>query len=472
MLFKKFIIYDYETYGLNVSLDKVSQFSCLEIDSNFNIIKSPISIFCYPPLDYIPDVFSIFITKILPQYAYFYGVNEYFLAKIIYKIFTQKNICILGYNNISFDNLITRNIFYRNFLDPYEWEWKHGNSVGDILQILRTFYILEPSCLLWPRNILGNISFRLSDITQLNKIPHLSVHNALSDVLATFSIFKILNSHNQYLLHSILNLYNKKKLWNFFLKNKNKPFFYISNVFGSQNNNIGVVCFLMIHPLNKNIILVYNLQYNPQYLFIFLKQYLHTKEVFKNLFKLGVFSISLNKKPIVLSYKKITTSNCIRLKLNYLLFQKNFFILKKKNIILILKKIFTQKIIFKNFKNVDLKLYDNFFNSFDKKILENFFKICSYQIPGEKFNKKFQDSRLSELFFRMRARNFSNTLLEVEKNKWRKHCQFFLKDFDFLKFFNNIEMLEIKYKNNPQKYKLIKKILFYVQKKIFLIQNL
>lgn len=39
-----------------------------------------------------------------------------FLLKKYLIFFKQANTCIVGYNNIHFDDEITRNIFYRNFL--------------------------------------------------------------------------------------------------------------------------------------------------------------------------------------------------------------------------------------------------------------------------------------------------------------------------------------------------------------------
>ncbi|MCJ7974120.1 MAG: exodeoxyribonuclease I, partial [Candidatus Zinderia insecticola] len=68
----------------------------------------------------------------------------YYFTKKIYDIFIQPNTCIIGYNNINFDDEITRNLFYRNFFDPYEWSWKNGNTRLDLLNLLRACYALRP----------------------------------------------------------------------------------------------------------------------------------------------------------------------------------------------------------------------------------------------------------------------------------------------------------------------------------------
>ncbi|PPS59325.1 hypothetical protein CRX72_21590 [Pantoea sp. BRM17] len=60
------------------------------------------------------------------------GVTEAEFAARIHALFTQPNTCVIGYNNVRFDDEVTRNIFYRNFFDPYGWSWQNGNSRWDL----------------------------------------------------------------------------------------------------------------------------------------------------------------------------------------------------------------------------------------------------------------------------------------------------------------------------------------------------
>ena len=50
----------------------------------------------------------------------------------------------MGYNNIRYDDEMTRYTFYRNFIDPYEYSWKNGNSRWDLLDLVRACYALRP----------------------------------------------------------------------------------------------------------------------------------------------------------------------------------------------------------------------------------------------------------------------------------------------------------------------------------------
>jgi exodeoxyribonuclease-1 len=58
------------------------------------------------------------ITGITPQEALAKGDNEAAFARRIHDLFTVPQTCIVGYNNVRFDDEVTRNIFYRNFYDP------------------------------------------------------------------------------------------------------------------------------------------------------------------------------------------------------------------------------------------------------------------------------------------------------------------------------------------------------------------
>src|SRR5690606_41885148 len=86
--------------------------------------------------------------------------------------FSQPGTCVVGYNNIRFDDEVTRNTLYRNFYDPYAREWQNGNSRWDIIDMVRLAYALRPDGIEWPRKDDGSPSFRLEDLTRANGIVH------------------------------------------------------------------------------------------------------------------------------------------------------------------------------------------------------------------------------------------------------------------------------------------------------------
>ncbi|MCW5196883.1 exodeoxyribonuclease I, partial [Buchnera aphidicola (Pemphigus obesinymphae)] len=250
-----FLFYDYETFGTNPASDKPSQFACIRTDINFNIIDKPKILFCYPPIDYLPNPEAILITGITPQKTFLDGYNEFYFSKYIYNIFNVGNTCIIGYNNIRFDDEITRNIFYRNLLDPYSWSWKNNNSRWDLLGVLRTYYAIRPNGINWPVNEIGMPSFKLENISKANNISHIAAHDALSDVYATVLLAKFLKEKNAKLFNFLFEIRVKGKLLNLIDINNMKPVFYISGLFGASRSNISLISPILRHPKNNNILL-------------------------------------------------------------------------------------------------------------------------------------------------------------------------------------------------------------------------
>ena len=71
-----------------------------------------------------------------------------FIARI-YRELATPGTCGVGYNSIRFDDEVTRHALYRNFYDPYQREWKNGNSRWDILDMLRLTRALRPDGIEW-----------------------------------------------------------------------------------------------------------------------------------------------------------------------------------------------------------------------------------------------------------------------------------------------------------------------------------
>ena len=119
--------YDFETFGANPQKDRVCQFAGVRTDENLNIIGDPLVIFCKPSDDFLPNPFACLITGITPQTALAKGINEFEFTRKINEEFSTPNTCVVGYNNIKFDDEFMRRLLYRNLFDPYEREYKNQN---------------------------------------------------------------------------------------------------------------------------------------------------------------------------------------------------------------------------------------------------------------------------------------------------------------------------------------------------------
>jgi len=168
----QFLWHDYETFGTHPALDRPAQFAAIRTDAELNVIGEPVEWYCAPADDLLPHPVACLITGITPQQAARKGVIEAEFSRLIHDEMMQPGTCSAGYNNLKFDDEFSRNIFYRNFRDPYEREWRNGNSRFDLINLARMCFALRPEGIEWPLNEAGKPSFRLEHLTAANQIGH------------------------------------------------------------------------------------------------------------------------------------------------------------------------------------------------------------------------------------------------------------------------------------------------------------
>ncbi|AYN24539.1 exodeoxyribonuclease I [Buchnera aphidicola] len=464
-----FLFYDYETFGTHTSLDKPAQFSSIKTDENLNIIEKPKSFYCFPSDDYLPDPSSILITGITPEYTEKNGMNEYEFSKKIHTILLKPHTCVIGYNNINFDDEITRNIFYRNFLDPYEWSWKNNNSRWDLLNIVRACYSLRPSGIKWPKNELGLPVFKLSDLTKINNIPHCNVHDATSDVYATIELAKLIKRKQPKLFNFFFKYRKKNELYNLIDLKNWAPMIYISSYFGILRNNMSCILPLSWDEDNKNILVAIDLFKDIEKLIFFCKTVSIDNISIKNLFDLGIVLIYFNRCPILAPMKSIREEDRTRLNFKTSLYDKKINLVKKNYFIIhFIKNVLLKKKKNNDSLNVDLRIYDSFFSFYDKSLI----KMISLTKPNclKNMQLNFKDARLKELFFRYKARNFFHILNKSEKKEWLCYCLETLNSFFLTGYIDKIESLLKVYSYDIKKINLLSNLLKYVfekYKKIF-----
>lgn len=457
------LFYDYETFGTHASLDKPAQFASIRTDKNLKVIEKPQCFYCFPSDDYFPEPQSILITKITPQYTLKYGTNEHEFAQKIYNILMQPNTCIVGYNNIAFDDEITRNIFYRNFLDPYEWSWKNNNSRWDLLNIMRACYLLRPDGIKWPKNNLGLPIFKLSDLTRENNILH-NAHDAINDVYATINLAKLVQKKQPKLFNFFFKYRKKNELYKLININNLQPILYITSYFGAVRNNMSFILPLFWDECNNNILIAIDLFKDIKKLINFFKNNHYQDINSKNLFDLGIVLIHFNRCPILLPIQLLRIEDAERFQLKNFSIDKKINLIKLNNFIInYIKHFFSKQNVYQDVSNVDLKLYHGFFSWKDKQLIKKISSSTSTYLKNFKCN--FQDIRLKELFFRYKARNFIFILNSNEKKIWLNYCFQVFNRFFLETYINKIEKLLEEFSHDIEKVKLLNKLLEYTFKK-------
>ncbi len=422
----RFYWHDYETFGIDPSRDWPTQFAGVCTDANFNIIGKPLTIYCKPPADCLPQPDACIITGITPQLAAKKGVCEAEFIKIIHQQFMRPNTCVLGYNSLRFDDEVTRNSLYRNFYDPYEREWRNKNSRWDLIDAVRAARALRPEGITWVDDENGKPSFKLESLTKANSIAHESAHDALSDVYATIAIAKLVKQAQPKLYDFLFSNRGKHQVTDLLQLGSFKPVVHISGMYPAIKGCLAIVLPLCQHPTNNNGVIVYDLSQDPTDLLelsaeeISQRIFTTAADLPKGIERIGLKTVHINKCPILAPLNVLRKEDQARLEINLNLCLENAKKIKNSpSITHKLIDIFTR--IYEPETNPDLMIYSGgFFNKTDKEIMD---KIRSTPIDDlSALKPKFQDQRLTEMFFRYKARNYPQILSLKEKQDWQKFC--------------------------------------------------
>jgi len=458
-----FYWHDYETWGLSPSLDRPSQFAGIRTDMDFNIIGEPDMFYCKLADDYLPNPEPAIITKITPQLTQAEGLAEHEFAKRINQQFTQTNTCVVGYNTIRFDEEFSRNLFYRNFYDPYEYSWKNSNSRWDIIDLVRAAYALRPDGIVWPINDEGLPSFRLELLTEANGISHEQAHDATSDVYATIAMAKLIKEKCPKLFDYYFELRNKNKVKDLIDVESIKPLVHVSGMFGAVRGNAGLVAPIAWHPSNTNAVVVVDLSQNLSPLFELssdeIRARLYTKrDELGDKLPIPLKLVHINKCPFIAIEKALLAENAQRLGIDKPFCLENLALLKNSpQIADVVTEVFQQQREFDNKANVDAMLYAGFFSFEDKKAFEQIHKTKPGQLA--ELDLLVSDNRFEDLFFRYRARNFPETLNLDEQLKWDEYKQSI---FD-LDYFENLDIIAEQYANDEKNLEIIDSLREYAE---------
>jgi len=462
-----FLFHDYETFGTSPSLDRPAQFAAIRTDADFNIIGEPEVFWCKPADDYLPQPGAVMVTGITPQEAREKGVNEAEFARRIHDLFTVPNTCVVGYNNVRFDDEVTRHIFYRNFYDPYAWSWQNKNSRWDLLDVMRACYALRPEGIVWPDNEDGLPSFRLEHLTRANGIEHSNAHDAMADVYATIAMAKLVKTRQPKLFEYLLSHRSKQKLTTLIDVPQMKPLMHISGMFGAWRGNTSWVAPLAWHPENRNAVIMVDLAGDITPLLTLesdaLRERLYTpKEALGDAAAVPVKLVHINKCPVLAPANTLRPEDAERLGINRQRCLDNLKRLRENpQVREKVVAIFAEAEPFVPSDNVDAQLYNGFFSDADRSAMNIVLKTDPRNLPA--LDITFADQRINKLIFNYRARNFPGTLDEAEQERWLQHRRNVFTPEYLQAYAQELEMLYGEYEGNAEKQMLLKALYQYAQ---------
>lgn len=423
-----FYFYDLETSGLNSRQDRIMQFAGQRTDADFNSIGEPQNILVQLADDTLPSPSAIMVTGITPQSTLADGMPEHEFCRYFIEEIATPGTTMMGYNSIRFDDEFMRHTLWRNFYDPYEWQWADGRSRWDLLDVVRLTRALRPEGIKWPVTADGHSTNRLELITKLNGIEHAHAHDALADVVALIEVTKLIKQHQPQLFDFLYRLRNKREVASLVDPSRPKPFVYASGRYSSEFEKTTVA--YPVAPAENGAVWVYDLRHNLDQLLageaaakeagtIDFKKPWHERDPWEKNYVPIIKKLQYNRCPAVAPLSVLEKDNgWEKIKLSRAEVEKNLQSL-------LAHPEFVQRSISKEAQpfppaeDPESALYDGFLNDQDRTLCAAVRNNGADDLAN--FCPHFSDERLAELLVHYKARSYPASLSPVEAEQWETY---------------------------------------------------
>lgn len=421
-----FFFYDLETTGFNPKDARIVQFAGQRVGLDLKPIGDPYNYLIMLSEDVLPDPYAVLVTGITPQQTRSDGITEAEFLKLFHSEIVTPDTIFVGFNTVRFDDEFMRYLHYRNFYDPYEWQWQDGRSRWDLLDVVRMTRALRPDGIKWPLDSKGKPSCRLELLTSINKLDHQDAHDALSDVNATVALARLVKDKQPKLFEFLLNMRDKRKVAE--LVNQAQPFIYTSGKYDHECQKTTIVSKLTDHPKRQGA-LVYDLRFDPTP-FINLspvdlaEAWRWKKDSTEP--RLPVKTLQFNRCPAIAPLSVLDSASKERLGLDFAQIKSNLKSLQANSqfvdsllqaLELLDEK--QQARLLETEDDVDARLYEGFFSDLDKTKMSIVRAAEGEDLANLDVN--FKDQRLQTLLPLYKARNFPKLLTENERAEWNSY---------------------------------------------------
>ncbi|KRD79631.1 exodeoxyribonuclease I [Lysobacter sp. Root983] len=421
-----FLFYDLETYGADPRTTRIAQFAAMRTDADLNEIEDPISVFVKPADDLLPSPTATLITGIAPQDALREGMSEAEAFALIYDEMARPETCSLGYNSLRFDDEFVRYGLFRNFYDPYEREWRGGNSRWDLLDVLRLAHALRPDGLVWPRREDGLASFKLEHLALANEVRIGDAHEALSDVRALIGLARKFKAAQPRLWDYALRLRDKRYAASLLDVVGMKPVLHVSQRFPASRLCAAAVLPIARHPRIDSRVIVFDLDQEPDALLsldadaIADRLYTPLADLPEGETRVALKEVQTNRCPALIAWDHLREPDFERLRIDPAVIERRAAVLRAVGPALAdkVRRVYGAERE-RAAADADASLYDGFIGDGDKRLFTQVRTTAPAELGVASFG--FRDARLPELLFRYRARNWPDTLTPAEHERWNDY---------------------------------------------------
>jgi exodeoxyribonuclease-1 len=447
-----FLFYDLETFGADPRRTRIAQFAAVRTDLELRQVGEPVNLMVQPADDLLPSPVASLITGIAPQQALREGLRECEAMARIAEELGRPGTCTLGYNSLRFDDEFVRHGLFRNFFDPYEREWRNGNSRWDLLDALRLCHALRPEGITWPRREDGATSFKLEHLALANGVREGDAHEALSDVYATIGLARLMRQHQPRLWDYALRMRDKRHVASLVDCFAMQPVLHVSQRYPASRLCAAMVLPLAVNPSIANRVIVFDLDGDVDALLeqdaqgIADRLYTPAADLPEGVSRVPLKEVHLNRSPMLVPWAHLRAPDFQRLgidpeqvlaRVQRLRAHGPELAEKARQVYAVDRD--------RGPVDVDGSIYAGFCGEGDKRLCTQVRTTPPEELGGRSFD--FRDGRLGELLFRYRARNWPQTLSAAERQAWddyrrRRLCEDSgLSEYTFTGFFEEIATL-------------------------------
>ncbi len=421
-----FLFYDLETFGQDPRRTRVAQIAAIRTDADLNMIDAPVSFYVKPADDLLPSPIATLITGITPQHALAEGVSEAEAFSRINDLMARPGTCTLGYNTLRFDDEFVRHGLFRNFFDPYEREWRNGNSRWDLLDMLRLVHALRPDGIAWPQREDGATSFKLEHLALANDVRQGDAHEALSDVHATIGMARLFKQAQPRLWEYALKLRDKRFVGSLLDVDAMQPVLHISMRYPAQRMCAAPVMPIARHPYINNRVIALDLEGDIDGLLalpaetLAARLYTRAADLAEGEQRVPLKEVHLNKVPALVAWNHLRPADHARLGIDVATVDANAARVREAGPALVekVRQVYGGERV-ATVSDVDASLYDGFLADGDKALMSRLRTSPPAELAG--FAERLKDPRMPELLFRYRARNHPHTLDAGERGRWNDY---------------------------------------------------
>ena len=417
-----FYWYDLETTGTHPPSDRIVEFAACRTDAELQPLGEPFHTRIRLAPDVLPSVEACLVTGIAPS-AWAAGMDEWEALQRIEQEMLRPGTCVVGYNNLRFDDEFLRHGFYRNLIDPYAWGWRDGNSRWDLIDFARAAHALRPDGVHWAE-VDGVPSFRLNDLAAANDLPHTEPHAAPADVEATIALAGLLKAAQPRLWRYALAHRSRETARGLLTPLAQKVCVHVSPSYANERDCAAPVVAVARHPEIATRLIVADLSRDIAALLeedaATLRERLFTTDVEKREERPPLKTVQLNRCPFLAPLAVVRAEDAARLGWDLdAVERRRQALAAAPDLAAKIGEVYGAREPRELAADPELALYEGFLEDPDRRQAEQVCQALAASASWPAFAPS--DMRLAVLGLRLKARLRGDELTATERAMWQEH---------------------------------------------------